>query len=169
MRPSGPLRMTSGIVQFRQQKSGIKVAFRIVHEIAQAICLIGPVGQLYAHIASREWGRACPRSGRVRKRSHDDNIVTAMLFEHLRDEIDATLDRDPAARSRTEVVLCYPGFQALLLYRMAHWLWMRRWHLSGRFVSHVGRVLTGIEIHPGAKIGRRLFIDHGMGVVIGET
>jgi serine O-acetyltransferase len=92
-----------------------------------------------------------------------------MLFDHLRDEIDATLDRDPAARSRTEVVLCYPGFQALLFYRLAHWLWQRRWHLAGRFVSHLGRVLTGIEIHPGAMIGRRLFIDHGMGVVIGET
>ena len=92
-----------------------------------------------------------------------------MLFKNLRDEIDATLARDPAARSRLEVVLCYPGFQALLFYRLAHWLWMRGWHLAGRFVSHLGRVLTGIEIHPGARIGRRLFIDHGMGVVIGET
>ena len=92
-----------------------------------------------------------------------------MLFQNLRDEIDATLARDPAARSRLEVVLCYPGFQALLCYRVAHWLWERRFYLLGRFVSHVGRVLTGIEIHPGARIGRRLFIDHGMGVVIGET
>jgi len=92
-----------------------------------------------------------------------------MLFQNLRDEIDATLARDPAARSRLEVVLCYPGFQALLYYRLAHWLWQRRWYLAGRFVSHVGRVMTGIEIHPGARIGRRLFIDHGMGVVIGET
>jgi len=92
-----------------------------------------------------------------------------MLLKNLRDEIDATLARDPAARSRLEVVLCYPGFQALLYYRLAHWLWERRWHLSGRFVSHVGRILTGIEIHPGAKIGRRFFIDHGMAVVIGET
>ena len=90
-----------------------------------------------------------------------------MLFQNLRDEIDATLARDPAARSRFEVVLCYPGFQALLYYRLANWLWRRRWHLAGRFVSHLGRVLTGIEIHPGARIGRRLFIDHGMGVVIG--
>jgi serine O-acetyltransferase len=102
-------------------------------------------------------------------RGLDDNIVIAMLFENLRDEIDATLARDPAARSRLEVVLCYPGFQALLYYRLAHWLWQRGWHLSGRFVSHVGRVLSGIEIHPGARIGKRLFIDHGMGVVIGET
>src|SRR5947207_13016345 len=68
-----------------------------------------------------------------------------------------------------EVVLCYPGFQALLYSRLAQWLRQRRWYLSGRFVSHCGRVLTGIEIHPGARIGRRLFIDHGMGVVIGET
>src|SRR5712691_10867525 len=74
-------------------------------------------------------------------RGVDDNIVTAMLFKHLRGEIDATLARDPAARSRLEVVLCYPGFQALLYYRLAHWLWQRGWHLCGRFVSHVGRVL----------------------------
>jgi serine O-acetyltransferase len=63
-----------------------------------------------------------------------------MLLKNLRDEIDATLARDPAARSRLEVVLCYPGFQALLYYRLAHWLWQRGWHLCGRFVSHVGRV-----------------------------
>jgi len=92
-----------------------------------------------------------------------------MLWKNLRDEIDATLARDPAARSRLEVVLCYPGFQALLSYRAAHWLWERGWLLAGRFVSHIGRILTGIEIHPGARIGKRLFIDHGMGVVIGET
>src|SRR6201993_2209468 len=92
-----------------------------------------------------------------------------MLLKNLRDEIDATLVRDPAARSRLEVVLCYPGFHALLFHRVAHWLWEHRWRLAGRFVSHLGRMLTGIEIHPGAHIGRRLFIDHGMGVVIGET
>jgi serine O-acetyltransferase len=92
-----------------------------------------------------------------------------MLFRNLRDEIDATLARDPAARSRLEVVLCYPGFQALLFHRFAHWLWQHRWLLAGRFVSHIGRMATGIEIHPGASIGKRLFIDHGMGVVIGET
>jgi serine O-acetyltransferase len=97
------------------------------------------------------------------------NIVTAMLFRNLRDEIDATLARDPAARSRLEVVLCYPGFHALLFHRLAHWLWQYRWFLAGRFVSHVGRIASGIEIHPGARIGKRLFIDHGMGVVIGET
>jgi serine O-acetyltransferase len=92
-----------------------------------------------------------------------------MLFRNLRDEIDATLARDPAARSRLEVVLCYPGFQALLYHRLAQWLWQHGWLLAGRFVSHIGRMLTGIEIHPGARIGRRLFIDHGMGLVIGET
>lgn len=92
-----------------------------------------------------------------------------MLFKNLRDEIDATLARDPAARSRLEVVLCYPGFQVLLFHRMGHWLWQHRWHLAGRFVSHLGRILTAIDIHPGARIGRRLFIDHGIGVVVGET
>ena len=92
-----------------------------------------------------------------------------MLLKNLREEIDATLTRDPAARSRLEVVLCYPGFHALVFHRLAHWLWQHRWFLAGRFVSHLGRVATGIEIHPGARIGRRVFIDHGMGVVIGET
>jgi serine O-acetyltransferase len=92
-----------------------------------------------------------------------------MLFKNMRDEIDATLARDPAARSRLEVVLCYPGFHALLFHRVAHSLWEHDWRLAGRLVSHLGRMLTGIEIHPGARIGRRLFIDHGMGVVIGET
>src|SRR3954467_10215515 len=87
----------------------------------------------------------------------DPNIVIAMLLKNLRDEIDATLARDPAARSVLEVVLCYPGFQALLFYRMGHWLWVRGWHLSARFLSHIGRCTTGIEIHPGARIGRRLF------------
>jgi serine O-acetyltransferase len=96
-------------------------------------------------------------------------IVIAMLLKNLRDEIDATLARDPAARSRIEVVLCYPGFQALLFHRFAHWLWQHGWLLAGRFVSHIGRVMTGIEIHPAARIGKRVFIDHGMGVVIGET
>ena len=92
-----------------------------------------------------------------------------MLLKNLREEIDATLARDPAARSRLEVALCYPGFHAIVFHRIAHWLWRRRWLLAGRFVSHLGRMLTGIEIHPGARIGQRLFIDHGMGVVIGET
>jgi serine O-acetyltransferase len=92
-----------------------------------------------------------------------------MPFKNLREEIDATLARDPAGRSRLEVVLCYPGFQVLLFHRAAHWLWRRRWHLAGRFVAHLGRILTAIDIHPGASIGKRLFIDHGIGVVVGET
>jgi serine O-acetyltransferase len=92
-----------------------------------------------------------------------------MLLKNLREEIDATLARDPAARSRLEVALCYPGFHALVYNCLAHWLWQRGWLLAGRFVSYLGRVFTGIEIHPAARIGRRVFIDHGMGVVIGET
>jgi serine O-acetyltransferase len=92
-----------------------------------------------------------------------------MLFKNLREEIDATLARDPAARSRLEVVFCYSGFHVLLFHRLAHWLWQRGWRLAGRFVAHLGRILTAIDIHPGARIGRRLFIDHGIGVVIGET
>jgi serine O-acetyltransferase len=91
------------------------------------------------------------------------------MFKSLRAEIDGMMARDPAARSRLEVVLCYPGFQALVIYRAANWLWRRDVRLPARFLSHIGRVLTGIEIHPGATIGRNLFIDHGMGVVIGET
>jgi serine O-acetyltransferase len=92
-----------------------------------------------------------------------------MFFKNLGDDIAGVFNRDPAARSRIEVVLCYPGFHALLFYRLAHGAWSRRWLLAGRFLSHLGRMMTGIEIHPGARIGRRLFIDHGMGVVIGET
>src|SRR5712692_3978233 len=92
-----------------------------------------------------------------------------MPFKNLREEIDTVLSKDPAARSILEVVFCYPGFHSLVFYRVSHWLWMRKWLLLGRFVSHLGRLFTGIEIHPGARIGRRFFIDHGMGVVIGET
>jgi serine O-acetyltransferase len=92
-----------------------------------------------------------------------------MLFKNLRDEIGATRARDPAARSALEVVFCYPGFQVLLFHRLGNWLWRHDWYFLGRFVSHVGRVLTAIDIHPGATIGKRLFIDHGIGVVIGET
>jgi len=91
------------------------------------------------------------------------------MFKSIRDEIDAMMARDPAARSRIEVVVCYPGFQALLFHRLAHGLWRGGWRLLGRLVSQLGRWLTGIEIHPAVAIGRRFFIDHGMGVVIGET
>lgn len=91
------------------------------------------------------------------------------MFKHLREEIDGIIARDPAARSRVEVALCYPGLHARLIHRVAHWLWTHRRLFLGRALSQFGRWLTGIEIHPGATIGRRLFIDHGMGVVIGET
>lgn len=79
------------------------------------------------------------------------------------------MTRDPAARSRWEVIMLYSGVHAVLYYRLAHWLWKRKWYFLARFISQFARFLTGIEIHPGAEIGRRLFIDHGFGVVIGET
>lgn len=92
-----------------------------------------------------------------------------MFFKRLQEDIDSFLDRDPAARSRLEIVLCYPGFHALMFHRLAHGLWRRGWRLSARFLSQLGRFMTAIEIHPGASIGRRLVIDHGSGLVIGET
>ena len=91
------------------------------------------------------------------------------MFDNLKDDLKAVFDRDPAVRNIFEIFLCYPGFHAMLFYRLSHRLWMRKFYLLGRFVSHLGRFFTGIEIHPGAKIGRGFFIDHGMGVVIGET
>jgi len=91
------------------------------------------------------------------------------MFARLREEIAVVFERDPAARNTWEVITCYPGFHALLMHRLAHWLWELELKWLARLTSHVGRWLTGIEIHPGATIGRRFFIDHGMGVVIGET
>jgi serine O-acetyltransferase len=91
------------------------------------------------------------------------------MWQTVKDDIQVVLERDPAAHSMWEVVLAYPGFHAIIIHRLAHWIWERRLTTLARFVSHVGRFLTGIEIHPGAKIGRHFFIDHGMGVVIGET
>jgi serine O-acetyltransferase len=91
------------------------------------------------------------------------------MFDTLKRDVQVVFERDPAARSVIEVLGCYPGVHALLFHRTAHWLWNHRWLTLGRFVSHVGRFFTGIEIHPGARIGPGLFIDHGMGVVIGET
>jgi serine O-acetyltransferase len=91
------------------------------------------------------------------------------MFEHLREDIACILERDPAARSTWEVLTCYPGLHALVMHRWAHACWTRGWRWLGRFISHLARWFTGIEIHPGATIGRRVFIDHGMGVVIGET
>ncbi len=92
-----------------------------------------------------------------------------MFFKRFREDIESIRTRDPAARSSLEIVLCYPGLHALLFYRLAHRAWTAGLHTLGRFVSHVAKILTGIEIHPGAQIGRRVFIDHGTGVVIGET
>ncbi len=91
------------------------------------------------------------------------------MFSRLREDIRSVFDRDPAARTSWEILTCYPGVHALLLHRLSHWLWGHQLRWLGRMVSHLARFLTGIEIHPGATIGRRFFIDHGMGVVIGET
>jgi serine O-acetyltransferase len=91
------------------------------------------------------------------------------LLSLIREDVATVLERDPAAKSQLEVYLCYSGLHALWFYRVNHWLWNHNLLLLGRWLSQVARLFTGIEIHPGAKIGRRLFIDHGMGVVIGET
>jgi len=91
------------------------------------------------------------------------------MFARLRSDIQCILERDPAARSAWEVLTCYPGLHALVLHRRAHWCWHHGLKWLGRFISHLSRWLTGIEIHPGARIGQGVFIDHGMGVVIGET
>ena len=91
------------------------------------------------------------------------------MFNRLREDIACILERDPAARSVWEVLTCYPGLHALVLHRRAKWFWQRGWFWIGRVISNLARFLTGIEIHPGAAIGHRVFIDHGMGVVIGET
>ena len=91
------------------------------------------------------------------------------MWDTIKEDIEIVFQRDPAVRSRWEVALAYPGFHAIQMHRLAHRLWQRDYTTLARFVSHVGRFFTGIEIHPGASIGRRFFIDHGMGVVIGET
>ena len=92
-----------------------------------------------------------------------------MIFKRFQEDIDSFLARDPAARSRLEVALCYPGYHALMFYRLSHPLWKHNWRLLSRWISQLGKFLTGIEIHPGAGIGRRFVIDHGNSVVIGET
>ncbi|MES2500952.1 MAG: serine O-acetyltransferase [Pseudomonadota bacterium] len=91
------------------------------------------------------------------------------MFNHLKEDISIVFDRDPAARTHFEILTTYPGVHALIMHRFSHWLWSARLYWLGRAFSHLGRFLTGIEIHPGATIGNRVFIDHGMGVVIGET
>lgn len=91
------------------------------------------------------------------------------MFSHLREDIYSIIQRDPAARNAWEVLTCYPGFHAIVMHGWAKWCWTHGLKWFGRFISHLARILTGIEIHPGATIGRRVFIDHGFGVVIGET
>lgn len=91
------------------------------------------------------------------------------MFSRIREDISSIIERDPAARTAWEVLTCYPGLHAIMMHRWAHWCWQRGLKWLGRFISHIARGLTGIEIHPGATIGRRVFIDHGFGVVIGET
>lgn len=91
------------------------------------------------------------------------------MFSRIKEDINCIFDRDPAAQSVFEVITCYPGFHALMIHRLSHYFWQREFKWLARFTAHCGRWLTGIEIHPGAQIGKRFFIDHGMGVVIGET
>ncbi len=91
------------------------------------------------------------------------------MFDHLKEDISIVFERDPAARTHFEILTTYPGVHALIIHRFSHWLWKARLYWLGRMFSHIGRFFTGIEIHPGATIGHRVFIDHGMGVVIGET
>jgi serine O-acetyltransferase len=91
------------------------------------------------------------------------------MFNHLREDISVVFERDPAARTHWEVITTYPGVHALIFHRFSHWIWQNRFYWLARFSSHIARGFTGIEIHPGAVIGHRVFIDHGMGVVIGET
>lgn len=92
-----------------------------------------------------------------------------LIFNRIKEDIDTVFREDPAARSLAEIILFYPGLHAIWGYRIAHWFWQRKFKFIARFISHSSRFCTGIEIHPGAKIGRRFFVDHGMGVVIGET
>lgn len=106
---------------------------------------------------------------RFEKGKHKGEIQMLRFWQTIREDIDAAMERDPAARSRLEVIICYPGVKAIIMHRLAHWLWQRNLCLLARMISQFSRHVTGIEIHPGATIGRRLFIDHGAGVVIGET
>jgi serine O-acetyltransferase len=98
-----------------------------------------------------------------------EKVGVSEMFRRIKEDIDTVIERDPAARSRLEIILTYAGLHAIWGYRIAHWFWNRKLYTLARIISQMTRFFTGIEIHPGAKIGRRLFIDHGMGVVIGET
>ena len=108
-------------------------------------------------------------AGAIAPRKRRKNRENELAFERLREDIATVMEKDPAARSSLEVLLCYPGVHAIAMQRVAHRLWRGGFHVAARWVSHLARWLTGIEIHPGAVIGRRVFIDHGMGVVVGET
>ncbi len=91
------------------------------------------------------------------------------FINSIKEDINCYFERDPAAKSVWEIILCYPGFHATVIHRIAHWFWEKKFFLIARLISHINRALTSIEIHPGARIGKRLVIDHGMGIVIGET
>jgi serine O-acetyltransferase len=91
------------------------------------------------------------------------------MFDQIKEDVSVVFERDPAARTHWEIITTYPGVHALIIHRLSHWIWRKRFFWIARFIAHISRWLTGIEIHPGATIGRRVFIDHGMGVVIGET
>jgi serine O-acetyltransferase len=91
------------------------------------------------------------------------------MFDQIKEDISVVFERDPAARTHWEIITTYPGVHALIIHRLSHWIWRKRFFWVARFLAHIARWMTGIEIHPGATIGRRVFIDHGMGVVIGET
>ncbi len=95
--------------------------------------------------------------------------MIGIMWERLKEDIRTIKERDPAAKNIVEILLCYPGLHAIWLHRIAHFFYQRKWYTTARLISHFNRAITGIEIHPGARIGRRFFIDHGMGVVIGET
>jgi serine O-acetyltransferase len=115
--------------------------------------------------------RALPPISRIDSQSTPSNnaIIIQNMFSNIREQIDTVFKRDPAARSVLEILLCYPGFHAVLIHRVAHGVYRRGWFTLARVISQFSRTMTGIEIHPGATIGRRFFIDHGMGIVIGET
>ncbi len=105
----------------------------------------------------------------VSESSHNKPLPSIRLFDYWKDDIRCVFERDPAARNRLEVILTYPGVQAIILHRVSHKLWQRGWRFVPRFLSFFVRLFTNVDIHPGAQIGRRFFIDHGAGVVIGET
>jgi serine O-acetyltransferase len=117
----------------------------------------------------RDLHRLTGRDHTMTPRATFKNKGKMSMFQMVKDELDSIIARDPAARTRIEVAFTYPSFHAVMFHRLAHGAWVRDWRFLGRFISQIGRWLTGIEIHPGATVGRRLFIDHGMGTVVGET